>query len=83
VLTGTVVGTYLHGPVLARNPYLADLLLHRAAGVELAPLEIPDEEAARRLHLSAAPRRLRPRMRAAHPGAHGAVHRSRAGTAGS
>ena len=38
---GTVVGTYLHGPVLARNPALADLLLTRALG-ELPPLEVPD-----------------------------------------
>jgi CobQ-like glutamine amidotransferase family enzyme len=38
---GTVVGTYLHGPVLARNPALADLLLTRAVG-ELPPLEVPE-----------------------------------------
>jgi CobQ-like glutamine amidotransferase family enzyme len=38
---GNVVGTYLHGPVLARNPALADLLLTRAVG-ELPPLVIPD-----------------------------------------
>jgi lipid II isoglutaminyl synthase (glutamine-hydrolysing) len=38
---GAVVGTYLHGPVLARNPALADLLLTRALG-ELPPLEVPD-----------------------------------------
>jgi CobQ-like glutamine amidotransferase family enzyme len=37
-----VVGTYLHGPVLARNPALADLLLSWVVG-PLAPLE--DEEA--------------------------------------
>ncbi|AHH95396.1 hypothetical protein KALB_2027 [Kutzneria albida DSM 43870] len=29
---GRVVGTYLHGPVLARNPALADLLLEWAVG---------------------------------------------------
>ncbi len=29
---GTVVATYLHGPVLVRNPALADLLLTRALG---------------------------------------------------
>jgi len=34
---GTVYGTYLHGPVLALNPALADRLLSHAAG-ELAPL---------------------------------------------
>lgn len=38
---GTVVGTYLHGPVLARNPALADLLLTRAVG-ELPPLVLPE-----------------------------------------
>jgi CobQ-like glutamine amidotransferase family enzyme len=38
---GNVVGTYLHGPVLARNPALADLLLTRAVG-ELPPLVLPE-----------------------------------------
>jgi CobQ-like glutamine amidotransferase family enzyme len=37
---GNVFGTYLHGPVLARNPLLADVLLRRALGVEvLAPVD--------------------------------------------
>ena len=45
---GRVVGTYLHGPVLARNPGLADLLLTWAAG-PLPPLEAADEDWARRL----------------------------------
>jgi hypothetical protein len=35
---GRVVGTYLHGPVLARNPELADLLLREVTGQELEPL---------------------------------------------
>ena len=30
--TGHVLGTYLHGPALVRNPGLADLLLHWASG---------------------------------------------------
>ena len=34
---GRVLGTYLHGPVLVRNPGLADLLLTWAAG-RLPPL---------------------------------------------
>ena len=37
-----MVGTYLHGPVLARNPALADLLLAWALGLEdggLPPLD--------------------------------------------
>lgn len=36
--SGRVLGTYLHGPVLARNPALADLLLSWAVG-ELEPLD--------------------------------------------
>jgi len=43
-----VLGTYLHGPVLVRNPGLADLLLTWAAG-PLPPLPDPDEEWARQL----------------------------------
>jgi len=34
-VAGHVVGTYLHGPVLARNPELADLLLGWALGTAL------------------------------------------------
>lgn len=36
---GRVIGTYMHGPVLSRNPALADLLLTWATGVPLTPLE--------------------------------------------
>ncbi|WP_275581054.1 type 1 glutamine amidotransferase [Natronosporangium hydrolyticum] len=37
---GTVLGTYSHGPALARNPALADLLLRWATGNnQLAPLD--------------------------------------------
>ena len=32
-------GTYAHGPVLPKNPRLADELLHRALGVALPPLK--------------------------------------------
>jgi CobQ-like glutamine amidotransferase family enzyme len=39
-ISGRVIGTYLHGPVLARNPALADLLLAWVVGA-LAPLPIP------------------------------------------
>jgi lipid II isoglutaminyl synthase (glutamine-hydrolysing) len=45
---GRVLGTYLHGPVLVRNPALADLLLGWAAG-PLPPLPPRDEEWANRL----------------------------------
>ena len=38
VRSGKVIGTYLHGPVLARNPALADLLLSWVVG-GLAPLD--------------------------------------------
>lgn len=51
VLTPTLVGTYLHGPVLARNPALADLVLSRATGLDLPALHVDDEQAARRAHL--------------------------------
>lgn len=42
---GRVIGTYLHGPALARNPALADLLLRTATGASLQPLD--DEEEGR------------------------------------
>jgi CobQ-like glutamine amidotransferase family enzyme len=45
---GRILGTYLHGPVLVRNPALADLLLTWAAG-PLPPLSPGDEEWTRRL----------------------------------
>jgi lipid II isoglutaminyl synthase (glutamine-hydrolysing) len=45
---GRVLGTYLHGPVLVRNPGLADLLLTWATG-PLAPLDPADEKWASRL----------------------------------
>ncbi|MBE9376327.1 glutamine amidotransferase [Saccharopolyspora sp. HNM0983] len=42
-VSGHVVCTYLHGPVLARNPQLADLLLEWAIGEPLEPLPDPPE----------------------------------------
>jgi CobQ-like glutamine amidotransferase family enzyme len=42
-----VVATYLHGPVLARNPALADLLLTRVVGHPLEPLDDADHDALR------------------------------------
>lgn len=44
VVQGSIIATYMHGPALARNPQLADLLLAQALGVrldDLEPLEIP------------------------------------------
>lgn len=38
-IQGSVVATYMHGPALARNPQLADLLLSRALGLSLEELE--------------------------------------------
>jgi CobQ-like glutamine amidotransferase family enzyme len=42
--SGSVLGTYVHGPLLPRNPWLADWLIERAlerryGAVELAPLD--------------------------------------------
>jgi len=49
---GSVVATYMHGPCLARNPELADLLLSKVAG-ELSPLELPEVDRLRRERLGA------------------------------
>jgi CobQ-like glutamine amidotransferase family enzyme len=52
---GAVVGTYLHGPVLARNPALADLLLGQALerrGRRLGPLRSAGRDRAADLHLA-------------------------------
>ena len=60
-VAGRVVGTYLHGPVLARNPALADLLLGWALGRD-EPLEVLDDgpaEALRAERLAAVGRRSR------------------------
>jgi CobQ-like glutamine amidotransferase family enzyme/UDP-N-acetylmuramyl tripeptide synthase len=46
-VSGRVIGTYLHGPVLARNPSFADLLLTMVTGMPLAPLDDTEEEALR------------------------------------
>ena len=53
ITAGHVVGTYLHGPVLARNPALADLLLSWVVG-DLAALDDTDSEALRNERLAAA-----------------------------
>jgi CobQ-like glutamine amidotransferase family enzyme len=41
-----VIGTYLHGPLLPKNVWLADRLIELALGVELAPLDNAMEDAA-------------------------------------
>ncbi|WOQ18097.1 glutamine amidotransferase [Raineyella sp. W15-4] len=50
---GSVVGTYPHGPVLARNPGLADFLLETALGTRLDPLPVPPIPALRRERVAA------------------------------
>jgi len=47
---GNVIGTYLHGPLLPKNVWLADRLTELALGVELEPL---DDELERAAHESA------------------------------
>jgi CobQ-like glutamine amidotransferase family enzyme len=42
----TVVGTYLHGPLLPKNAHFADWLTATALGIELAPLDDALEAAA-------------------------------------
>ena len=46
VRRGNVIGTYLHGPLLPKNVWLADRLIELALGVELAPLDDQLEDAA-------------------------------------
>ncbi len=54
VVQGSVLATYMHGPVLARNPQLADYLLSQAVGQDLADLEIPQVAVLRDARLRAA-----------------------------
>jgi CobQ-like glutamine amidotransferase family enzyme len=54
-VSGHVVGTYLHGPVLARNPALADLILSWIVG-PLEPIEDREVEALRHERIAAARR---------------------------
>ena len=46
-VTGRVIGTYLHGPCLARNPQIADRLLAWVVGYDLEPIIEPEVEALR------------------------------------
>jgi CobQ-like glutamine amidotransferase family enzyme len=43
---GTVVGTYLHGPLLPKNAHFADWLTATALGIDLGPLDDALEDAA-------------------------------------
>jgi lipid II isoglutaminyl synthase (glutamine-hydrolysing) len=48
---GSVIGTYLHGPLLPKNIWLADRLIELALGIELDPL--PDQDLEDGAHASA------------------------------
>jgi lipid II isoglutaminyl synthase (glutamine-hydrolysing) len=61
-IAGTVIGTYPHGPILARNPALADHILELALGHELEPLVHPEINKLRRQRLRRV-RRLHARNR--------------------
>lgn len=50
---GAIIGTYPHGPVLARNPALADHLLEMALGHALDPLPMPSVATLRTERISA------------------------------
>jgi CobQ-like glutamine amidotransferase family enzyme len=72
VRRGGLIGTYLHGPVLARNPFLADLLVDRCLarrGLPASPPRLDGPDPAEALHqarldavLGRLPRRDRPRL---------------------
>ena len=51
VRKGNVIGTYLHGPLLPKNVWLADRLIELALGIELEPL--PGDELEAAAHASA------------------------------
>lgn len=54
-----VIGTYPHGPILARNPALADHLLELALGRSLDPLPNAELDALRRERVAAVRRQAR------------------------
>lgn len=58
-VAGTVIGTYPHGPLLARNPALADHVLELAVGEPLVPLDRPEVTELRRQRLQAVRRSAR------------------------
>jgi hypothetical protein len=51
VRRGNVIGTYLHGPLLPKNVWLADRLIELALGIELEPM--PDDSMEEAAHRSA------------------------------
>ena len=52
-VAGPVIGTYPHGPLLARNPALADHVLEVGLGEPLEPLDQPEVAELRRQRLAA------------------------------
>lgn len=58
-VNGTVIGAYPHGPLLARNPALADHLLELALDRRLKPLVRPEVTELRRQRLAAVRRSAR------------------------
>lgn len=52
-VAGPVIGTYPHGPLLARNPALADHVLEIGVGEPMAPLDRPEITELRRQRLAA------------------------------
>ncbi|MBA2764942.1 MAG: glutamine amidotransferase [Thermoleophilaceae bacterium] len=54
VCKGNVFGTYLHGPLLPKNAWLADVLIELALDVELDPLDDTLEQLAHQTALRAA-----------------------------
>jgi CobQ-like glutamine amidotransferase family enzyme len=50
---GKILGTYSHGPALARNPAMADLLLEWATGTRLEPIDDTWPERLRKERLAA------------------------------
>ena len=50
---GRVIGAYPHGPILARNPELADHLLELALDRRLDPLPNPELDELRRQRIDA------------------------------
>jgi hypothetical protein len=53
-VSGRMVATYLHGPVLARNPALADYLLAQVLGSALPEIDVPDQADLRATYLGTA-----------------------------
>ncbi|HEX3692745.1 MAG TPA: glutamine amidotransferase [Solirubrobacteraceae bacterium] len=50
---GNVIGTYLHGPLLPKNAWLADWLIATALGIDAAELAPLDDDLERQAHESA------------------------------